>query len=562
MPPKILLVEDEGLIADDIRRRLERLGYAVPAIASSGEEAVRLARSLSCDLALMDIRLQGAMDGIAAAQRLKEELSLPVVYLTAHADQDTVGRATLTEPLGYILKPIADGNLRSSLQIALYRHRTETRLRRSEEWLSSTLRSIGDGIVATDSDGRVVFLNAVAARLTGWDPPDAQGRALMEVLALLEEPSGEPARNPVFDLWPDESRTYTLVQRSGAAVPVEIACFENRGGGELFGAIVVLRDIRARQESDACRVQSERMAAISALAAGVAAEIRRAPRRIDTLQAGLSLLAAGGSPREETIDVNRGIAQLHDVMRDYLGPSIALHIALDSPGGFIRADLGLFCRTLVGLARRARDVMPRGGTWRVETSVCDLDADDPAARRLGGRWFVRLRCTDSGPVVSPAAAARIFEPAFSGSRFAVSAAYAAVVQTGGSITARGEAGRGTCFEILWPCIGTRTEGPGPTVLLVEEEDDLRRSLSACLEQEGCTVLAAKNARHADWMAAKDSRPPFALVAATEDAALALQFGVPALYLSGYRHDRPAADDALSKPFPIGEFRRRIRAMLP
>ena len=212
---KILVVEDEGLIADDIRRRLERLGYSVPATASSGEEALELTRAHSFDLVLMDIRLKGEMDGIAVAEQLQRDQRAPVVYLTAHADQDTVSRATATEPFGYILKPIADGNLRSTVQIALYKHELERRLRVSEAWLSTTLRSIGDGIVATDANGEIVFLNAAAERLTGWTAAEAKGRALMEILSLREEPSGEPARNPVFDLLPDEARIYQLASPAG-----------------------------------------------------------------------------------------------------------------------------------------------------------------------------------------------------------------------------------------------------------------------------------------------------------------------------------------------------------
>jgi CheY-like chemotaxis protein len=161
------VVEDEGLIAADIQRRIERLGYPVPSIARSGEEALRRARSTPFDLVLMDIRLKGEMDGVATAEVLKSELQTPVVYITAHADQETIERASLTEPLGYILKPISDGDLRSVVQTSLYKAAMDRRLRNSEAWLATTLRSVGEGIVATNSDGEVVFLNPCAEQLTG-----------------------------------------------------------------------------------------------------------------------------------------------------------------------------------------------------------------------------------------------------------------------------------------------------------------------------------------------------------------------------------------------------------
>jgi two-component system, response regulator PdtaR len=107
---RILIVEDEGLIAAEVQRKLERLGYQVPAIARSGKEAIQCARSMPFDLVLMDIRIKGDLDGIATAQALKDELQMPVIYLTAHSDQDTISRAKSTEPFGYVLKPVAEGN--------------------------------------------------------------------------------------------------------------------------------------------------------------------------------------------------------------------------------------------------------------------------------------------------------------------------------------------------------------------------------------------------------------------------------------------------------------------
>ncbi|MBV9745847.1 MAG: response regulator, partial [Acidobacteriia bacterium] len=186
-PKQILIVEDEGLIAEEVKRKLERLGHRVPLIARSGKEAIEYARSVRFDLVLMDIRIKGDLDGIATAQALKDELQLPVVYLTAHSDPDTIGRAQCTEPFGYVVKPIADGNLASAVQVALYKGAMERRLRTSAAWLTTTLNSVGEGILATDTAGEIVFMNPVAEQLTGWRSTDARGRLLMDVLNLLEE---------------------------------------------------------------------------------------------------------------------------------------------------------------------------------------------------------------------------------------------------------------------------------------------------------------------------------------------------------------------------------------
>src|SRR5271166_4762672 len=139
---QILVVEDEGLIAADIQKRLQRLGYPEPAIANSGEEALQRVRSTPFDLILMDIRLKGGMDGITTAGLLKTEFRAPLVYMTAHSDLETVSRAKLTEPLGYLLKPITDGDLRSTVQVSIYKHEMERRVRASEAWLWTTLRNV------------------------------------------------------------------------------------------------------------------------------------------------------------------------------------------------------------------------------------------------------------------------------------------------------------------------------------------------------------------------------------------------------------------------------------
>jgi CheY-like chemotaxis protein len=123
---QILIVEDEGLIAADICGKLEQLGYRSAAIASSGEDALRRARSTEFDLVLMDIRLEGELDGIATAQTFKDEMRIPVVYMTALSDPATLDRAKDTGPYGYLCKPVTEGALSSAVEIALQKHALET----------------------------------------------------------------------------------------------------------------------------------------------------------------------------------------------------------------------------------------------------------------------------------------------------------------------------------------------------------------------------------------------------------------------------------------------------
>jgi CheY-like chemotaxis protein len=140
---RVLIVEDEGLIARDIENMVLNAGYEVCGIASSGEEAIEKADKTQPDLILMDIVLQGEMDGVEAAEQIRERFNIPVIYLTAHTDEITLQRAKLTEPLGYSLKPVEQKELMTVIEMALYKHQMELKLREREEWLATILQGIG-----------------------------------------------------------------------------------------------------------------------------------------------------------------------------------------------------------------------------------------------------------------------------------------------------------------------------------------------------------------------------------------------------------------------------------
>lgn len=139
---RILIVEDEQIVAEDLRQTLENMGYSVVGVVSSGEGAVETARKEIPDLILMDIMLSGKMDGISAAHQIRSEHDIPVIYVTAYADSQLIERAKVTEPFGYIVKPFNEREVQSNIEIALFKHRLEKEIRKRD----AILLALGFGV--------------------------------------------------------------------------------------------------------------------------------------------------------------------------------------------------------------------------------------------------------------------------------------------------------------------------------------------------------------------------------------------------------------------------------
>lgn len=195
---RILVVEDEVIVADDIRRSLKSLGYDVPSIVSSGEMAIKKVEENRPDLVLMDIMLQGEMDGIEAAGNIISRFDIPVVYLTAYSDEKILERAKVTEPFGYLIKPYKDRELVINIEIALYKHRLMKELKDSRGWFHGTLNSINDAVIATDPKGCVLFMNPPAQSITGWVLKEAQGKPLKEVFNIVSEKTDEKGMQTIL----------------------------------------------------------------------------------------------------------------------------------------------------------------------------------------------------------------------------------------------------------------------------------------------------------------------------------------------------------------------------
>ena len=137
----VLIVEDESIVAKDIQHSLKKLGYNVLGICSTGEDAIKSVEELTPDLVLMDIMLKGAMNGIEAAAHIRETNNIPVIFLTAYADENTLSKAKVSEPFGYIIKPFKEIDLHTAIEMAVYKHEKETSLKKERDFLYSIVEN-------------------------------------------------------------------------------------------------------------------------------------------------------------------------------------------------------------------------------------------------------------------------------------------------------------------------------------------------------------------------------------------------------------------------------------
>lgn len=251
---RILVVEDEGIIAEDIQISLQEFGYSVVGVSPTGEDAVDRAQDTRPDLVLMDVVLQGQMDGIEAARRIRRTMDIPVIYLTAFADEKMLERAKVTAPFAYMIKPFRERELHSNIEIALFKHQIDRKLKESREWFSGTLHSMTDAVIATDRTGSVWYMNPTAEQLTGIPLDRASGADITEVfratddngrrfdasilMRLLEGGGSSLAAPPCTTL---ESATGETPSIDTRITPI------NDVTGAAVGSVIVFRDVTERK---------------------------------------------------------------------------------------------------------------------------------------------------------------------------------------------------------------------------------------------------------------------------------------------------------------------------
>jgi PAS domain S-box-containing protein len=548
----VLIVEDERIVAKDLQQTLIDMGYDAFAIAASADEAVKCASGRCPDVVLMDIRIKGDRDGIETADVFRQRFDVPVVYLTAHADDATIQRAKKTEPYGYLLKPVKSGELRSAIEVSLHRHEMETRLRERERWFSTTLESIADAVVTVDLAGKISFMNAPAERLTGIKLADAVGRPARDVVRLLApaDPSSplDAALALQQTVWVHEA---SLAHEGGAGPIISDSAAPVMDRGQMLGAVMVFRDVTEEKLLQKQLELGDRLASLGTMAAGVAhevnnplavvaanasyvreemarllSELRAGPASHEALRRVEEMLEAQSEIQSAATRIARIVADLKAFSRPVpaspghadVGRAVewsvrstshqlrhrARIVAAVPPLPPVAIDETRLGQILVNLLINAAHAIPPGNLEGNQVSVTARAAE-------GERVVIEVR--DTGAGMPPETAARIFEPFFTtkaigeGTGLGLPICHGIATSVGGDIQVESKVGSGTVVRVILPVASgasapssvppARARAPGERrgrILVVDDEEMLLRSVRRVLE--GHDVTCTTSAREA------------------------------------------------------------------
>jgi PAS domain S-box-containing protein len=545
----VLIVEDERAFARELQQSLNGMGYDAFAVASSCDEAIARVSERCPDVVLMDIQIQGARDGIETAALLHRSFDVPVVYLTAHADERTIARAKITAPYGYLLKPVKPAELRSVIELSVHRHGMERQLRERERWFAITLRSIQDAVITVDLAGNVTFMNPAAERLAGRTAAQAIGQPARDILPLLDPERLRPLESPLDQALRERrpgSRDAAVVRARTGHRRVSDSASPVSDGGELLGAVMVCRDVTDQQRVQRQLEVADRLASLGTMASGVAHQINNplavVVANADYLRAEIddiadALVARGGDGDAAIVDrlrelsdvqgeissagsrIGKIVGDLHafsrpperssaeaDVSRaiawavrttahELRARARLRHEPVDLP--LARGDEQRLGQVIVNLLMNAAQAIPPGKISNHEVAI--------RARREADRIVIEVK--DTGPGIAPGDLSRIFEPFFTtktlgeGTGLGLSVCHGIVTSMGGEIQVESEIGKGTVFRVILPVAGTAAvsePAPPPVttasrrgrVLVIDDDEMVHRTIARLLRDHDLTCVGS------------------------------------------------------------------------
>ena len=576
-------------------------------VATSGRQALDLLDSQLPDLILLDVMISdmGGFEVCAAIKQQKALKDIPIIFLTALADIEDKNRAFETGGVDFISKPFHEQEVLLRIQTHLTLHRQRMELEQRKETLRVTLRSIGDGVITTDIQGKIVFLNTIAEKLTGWSNNEAYGKHCSEVFRLVNERTGKECLNPaqkvlergkIINL---DSHT-ALITKKGTTIPIADSGAPIRDQqGKIIGVVIVFRDVSHETMLEEELLKSKKLESIGILAGGIAHDFnnilaaimgnidlagyfleedteraqellqaaKKASKRAVKLTNQLLTFSRGGDPVKESSALPKIVSESADFVLQ--GSKVSCKYRFANDLWAVDIDTGQIGQVIQNIILNSIQAMPEGGVIEVQCDNCTDPSQEPILSGQDGD-YVRIRIQDQGVGIPRQILDKIYDPYFStkqlGNGLGLAICYSIIQKHDGYITTESPPGEGTTFTIYLPAIADtpippKTEKPAGTmvpqtrIMVMDDEEMILTLISAQLRSLGHTPIVVKHGEAAieTYEKLKENGTPAELVILdltiaggmggeeTAKQLLAIDPQVKLVVASGYSNDPVMAD---------------------
>lgn len=543
MKKSILIVEDEAIVALDLSLLLEDAGYIINRICNSSDQLFdNFADFPKPDLILMDVHIKGSMDGTDASIKIKQLYNIPVIFLTAYTDQNTLEKAKSSYPYGYIIKPYDKRRLLVVIEMGLNIIKLEKEVKRREKFFSATFQSIADAVIITDVENRIEYLNPIAeSMISGKDFLNCDFDSVFD---LKIDADGKRAH------FNDSSGNEKTLEVKRTVLDSALSNKE--------GFVWILTDITISVFLETQLRESQKMEAVGRLAGGIAHDFNNLLTVImgycSLIQDDTKLMNENNSLKNDItgiqftaqkavkltkqlltftsnqvhnprkVNVNKIIVELKEIFKRLIPEEIELKIDLTTMDSVINIDPVQLEQILINLVINSRDAICENGKIDIVTSIKDSSDKALSSSNPSLPEFVTLSVIDNGSGIPENIRSKIFEPFFTtkkmgeGLGLGLSTVYGIVQKTGGFIDVQSSHNKGSIFNLYFPRVvndinlkrvkklSTNLDMGKESILVVEEDEFVRSIMARILNTKGYRVKEARSAGEALLICELEDKP--------------------------------------------------------